>query len=219
MLALLFSCCGLRHRPHDQPNEHTPLIPHADDTPTSQPRVVDQQKFKERLGSVVRSKEGKMVNVNAPFPFNLHDQQSQEHSSSQSSCDVSGGTLSNSRPPSPPPLRHLHKSPSTASLPDGPPLVVGPAASILNIRLVKSARSTHSTRGRSQRIGDSISRTPVPISQSELAPDEENTPRAQLPTSPLEQSTHPPDNSETPPCYPEDFNIHDAGAVARSWGD
>ncbi|KAF8444835.1 hypothetical protein L210DRAFT_3531124 [Boletus edulis BED1] len=152
-----------------------------------------------------------MVNVNAPFPFNLHDQ---EHSSSQSSRDVSG-----SRPPSPPPLRHLHKSPSTTSLPDGLPLVVGPAASILNIRLVKSARSTHSTRGRSQRIGDSISRTPVPISQSELALDEQNTPRAQLPTSPLEQTTHPPDNSETPPCYPEDFNIHDAGAVARSWGD
>ena len=56
-----------------QPDERTPLIPHSDDTPTRvpspppsprshtpspQPRVIDHQKLKVRLGSVVRSKEG-----------------------------------------------------------------------------------------------------------------------------------------------------------------
>ncbi|KAH0828031.1 hypothetical protein J3R83DRAFT_3680 [Lanmaoa asiatica] len=206
-----------------------------------QPRVIDHQKLKERLGSVVRSKEGKMVNVNAQFPFNLHNQDHPEGSSSRSSRNVSGGTLPNSRAPSPSPHRPLHKSPSTASLhPDGEdvplylPLVAHSSASILNVRLVKSARSTQSTRGRSQRSGDLNSRPQVVDSQ--LAPDDEHTPRAHLPAeehspthvSPLSSLScdrHEPcipSPQKLPvetPLYPENFDIHDAGAVARSWGD
>ncbi|KAF9482104.1 hypothetical protein BDN70DRAFT_930365 [Pholiota conissans] len=33
----------------------------------------EQQRMKERMGSIVRAKEGKMVNVNARLPFNLHN--------------------------------------------------------------------------------------------------------------------------------------------------
>ena len=220
-----------------------------------QPRVIDHQKLKERLGSVVRSKEGsvspsllsfpspfsnrKMVNVNAQFPFSLHPD-----SSSHSSRNVSGGTLPNSRAASPSPTRQLQKSPSTSSFrPEAEdalhylPLVANSSAPILSIRLVKSARTTQSTRGRSQRSGDPNGRTQA--LDSELAPDEQYTPRARLPNPVVEEhsSTHvsllslpclrdrhelcllsPSKLPEAPP-YPEDFDIHDAGAVARSWGD
>ncbi|KAG8214095.1 hypothetical protein J3R82DRAFT_10853 [Butyriboletus roseoflavus] len=155
MFALFFSCCGLRHRPHEPPGERTPLIPQSDDTPTPQPRVIDHQKLKECLGSVVRSKEGKMVNVNAQFPFNLRDP---EGCSSRSSRNVSGGTLPSSRAASPSPPRPLHKSSSATSFrSDALPLVAHPPAPILNVRLVIFPRSTQSTRGRS---GDPNSRTP-----------------------------------------------------------
>lgn len=166
-----------------------------------------------------------MVNVNARFPFNLHNQ---EHSSSRSSRNVSGGTLAGSRAPSPSPARYLHKAPSNTSFrPDGEdalhylPLAVN--APILNARLIRSAR------GRSPHSADPSSRTTA----SELPPDEQYT---SLSTSTLEQATHVslllscprdrhesctklPVESETPPHHPEDFTIHDAGAVARSWGD
>jgi hypothetical protein len=109
----------------------------------------------------------KMVNVNAQFPFNLHNQ---EHSSSCSSRNVSGATLAGSRAASPSPPRALHTSPSTASLSDAEdvphylPLVVNPSVPILNVHLVKFARS-NSTRGR---CGEPNSRTPA-----QLAPDED----------------------------------------------
>ncbi|KAG1812085.1 uncharacterized protein BJ212DRAFT_1371285 [Suillus subaureus] len=61
MFNFLFSCC-VRQRRRDltAPDERTFLIPAttASETPTPQPRVVDHQKLKERLGTVVRSKEG-----------------------------------------------------------------------------------------------------------------------------------------------------------------
>ena len=180
-----------------------------------------------------------MVNVNAQFPFNLnHDHP--DNTSSRSSRNVSGGTHTSSRAASPSPPRQLHRSPSAASLrPDAQdlqylPLVVNPSAPIHSVRLVRSARSTHSIRGRSLRTGDPNSRTPALDTQSESAPDEELTPRAHPPTeqptpvSPLslpcprhrhEPFSKLPINSETPPHHPEDFNILDAGAVARSWGD
>ena len=120
-----------------------------------------------------------MVNVNAQFPFNLHNQ---GHSSSSSSRNVSGGTLPGSRAASPSPPRALHKSPSTASFPDAEdaphylPLVVNHSVPILNAHLVKSARSTPSTRGRLQRSGDPNSRSPAPDPQ--LPPDEEPSEQA-----------------------------------------
>ncbi|KAF8955658.1 hypothetical protein BDZ97DRAFT_261267 [Flammula alnicola] len=52
----------------ETPNERSHLIPAStDSTPTSLPNafVVDHQKLKERMGHIVRSKEGKMVNVNS----------------------------------------------------------------------------------------------------------------------------------------------------------
>ncbi|TFK44032.1 hypothetical protein BDQ12DRAFT_672274 [Crucibulum laeve] len=78
ILSRVFACCLQRKRTQksETPDEHTHLIP-ASTEPTSPPLpnvvVVDQQKFNERLNTIVRSKEGKMVNVNARLPFNLHN--------------------------------------------------------------------------------------------------------------------------------------------------
>ncbi|KAF8069860.1 hypothetical protein FPV67DRAFT_988314 [Lyophyllum atratum] len=76
--------------------------------------------FKERLGCIVRSKEGKMVNVTSPLPFNLHnkpraliDIMSQGSYMSSSSRSASTSTFHESQSPlperrrtsRPPPLR------------------------------------------------------------------------------------------------------------------
>ncbi|KAJ8488624.1 hypothetical protein ONZ51_g3454 [Trametes cubensis] len=71
----VFGCCLRRQRVSDleEPNENTPFIAPTDDIPP--PRnytTIDHEVMKERLGTIVRSKEGKMVNVNQPLPFNLH---------------------------------------------------------------------------------------------------------------------------------------------------
>ncbi|KIJ68077.1 hypothetical protein HYDPIDRAFT_37644 [Hydnomerulius pinastri MD-312] len=181
MFSFLFSCCGFRqHRDGTPvvPHERTPLIPATEDTPTPQPRVVDHQKLKERLGTVVRSKEGsvlstcphtrvaptskhyiysdrKMVNVNAQFPFNLHNQELGEPSLSRSSRNVSGGTYSSSRQASPSPCRSLQKSRSSTSVhreAEDPsssqhlPSNDYQPVSILNVRLVKPGAWAGSTR-------------------------------------------------------------------------
>ncbi|KAF9227167.1 hypothetical protein BS17DRAFT_450300 [Gyrodon lividus] len=210
MFSLLFSCCGFRQRSHETPtvpHEHTRLIPATEDTPTPQPRVIDHQRLKDRLGTVVRSKEGKMVNVNVQFPFNLHNQELGEHSSSQSSRNVSGGTCASSRRASPSPRRSLQKSPSSTSIHHDveelvtsqhiPPNSNRPAP-ILNVRLVKpgrsvAARAEQSTRGGPGRNGEQNGRTLVVESEfvavtrldnenrgfaSECLDDEERTPRA-----------------------------------------
>lgn len=116
--------------------------------------MVDHQKLKERLGTVVRSKEGKMVNVNAAFPFNLHNQSLGD----PPSRSVSGGTLDSSRQASRSPARHsLHTRYSSTSLQrdaEGPAsqsndVVEGrgdPHKPILNVRLVSTPVSNSANR-------------------------------------------------------------------------
>ncbi|KAG1870253.1 hypothetical protein DFJ58DRAFT_854346 [Suillus subalutaceus] len=159
MFNFLFSCC-VRQRRRDPtvPDERTFLIPATtiSETPTQvpQPRVVDHQKLKERLGTVVRSKEGKMVNVNAAFPFNLHNQSLGD----PPSRSVSGGTLDSSRHASRSPARHsLHTRHSSTSLQrdaegsasQSNDAVEGrgdPQKPILNVRLVSTPVSNGANR-------------------------------------------------------------------------
>ncbi|KAG1752856.1 hypothetical protein EDB19DRAFT_970408 [Suillus lakei] len=157
MFDFLFSCC-VRQRRRDPtvPDERTFLIPAntASETPTPQPRVVDHQKLKERLGTVVRLKEGKMVNVNAAFPFNLHNQCLGD----SPSRSVSGGTLDSSRRASRSPTRDsLHKRYSSTSLQrdaegsasqgnDAVDERGDPYKPILNVRLVSSPTSNGANR-------------------------------------------------------------------------
>lgn len=56
-------------------DEESRLIPDTAEPPPVLQNivVVDHDKMKERLNEIVRSKEGKMVNVNSQLPFNLHN--------------------------------------------------------------------------------------------------------------------------------------------------
>ncbi|KAF8840711.1 hypothetical protein BDN67DRAFT_968155 [Paxillus ammoniavirescens] len=198
-----------------------------------------------------------MVNVNAQFPFNLHNQELGEQSSSRSSRNVSGGTCASSRRASPSPRRSLQKSPSSTSihreveeLPTGQQLPSNGnrPAPILNVRLVKpgqsvTARARQSARGRpgrnAEQNGRILLREPEFVTVTGLdnenrefagehLDDDERTPRAYLPSGLEERSstdaapaelTADRVNSGRAPLYPEDFTIHDAGTVSRSWGD
>ncbi|KAI0368377.1 hypothetical protein BV20DRAFT_473346 [Pilatotrama ljubarskyi] len=69
----VFGCCIRSRSPSsEEPNESTPFIQPSDEVPPVRTYTVDHDRLKERLGTIVRSKEGKMVNVNQPLPFNLH---------------------------------------------------------------------------------------------------------------------------------------------------
>ncbi|KAF9445695.1 hypothetical protein P691DRAFT_805278 [Macrolepiota fuliginosa MF-IS2] len=72
MLSLL--CCLPKKRSRTHPDERTYLIP----TEPQQPNVDDettrrQRALQDRLTRIVRAKEGKMVNLHARLPFNLHN--------------------------------------------------------------------------------------------------------------------------------------------------
>jgi len=197
-----------------------------------------------------------MVNVNAQFPFNLHNQELGEQSS-RSSRNVSGGTCASSRRASPSPRRSLQKSPSSTSIHrEVEELATSQQlaqngnrpASILNVRLVKpgqsvAARARQSARGRPGRNGEQNGRTLLRESESvtvtgldnenrefagEHLDDSEGTPRAYLPSGLEERActdavpaelTADRVNNARAPLDPEDFTIHDAGTVSRSWGD
>ncbi|KAJ6474051.1 hypothetical protein C8R47DRAFT_1144619 [Mycena vitilis] len=75
MFHLLFCSCA---RPRDEedltviPTETTHLLSTALSSPgLPEATAVDHQKLQDRMGSIVRSKEGKMVNVSARTPFTL----------------------------------------------------------------------------------------------------------------------------------------------------
>ncbi|KAA1475099.1 hypothetical protein DENSPDRAFT_841832 [Dentipellis sp. KUC8613] len=77
-------CCCIRPAPENtegEPDERSRLIQPTVDEPLPQRHAnpVDQDRMKERLGVIVRSKEGKMVNIHAPLPFNLHNKALRSH--------------------------------------------------------------------------------------------------------------------------------------------
>ncbi|KAI0694276.1 hypothetical protein BC835DRAFT_1016829 [Cytidiella melzeri] len=132
-------CCGRRaHSPGhgDEANENTPFIrPQSNgDEPSYTSYVVNHEAIRDRLGTIVRAKEGKMVNVSTDLPFNLanrvlHGRLGEIEPSSSSSrsrsahATLSGGASSSSplgshspqsfsHSQSPPPRPHREPSPS-----------------------------------------------------------------------------------------------------------
>ncbi|KAJ7450681.1 hypothetical protein B0H11DRAFT_318406 [Mycena galericulata] len=79
MFQSLFSCCIRSHRSADDdltiiPDETTHLLPSSTGIPSPglpDTTVVDQQNLNDRLGTIVRAKEGKMVNVGSRTPFTV----------------------------------------------------------------------------------------------------------------------------------------------------
>ena len=134
-----------------------------------EPRAIDHQKMKERLGEIVRNKEGyvwslivkhglkipfqnerKMVNVNVQIPFNLHNQPigvgGTASSSRSARRSLSGGantsssSMQNSRAASPSPSLLLTGSIASFD--------VEPRQPILNVRLVRGVSRGRSSRSR-----------------------------------------------------------------------
>lgn len=73
---ILFLCCGESDEIQDPYNESSHLIP-AESVESSSVIysnvVLRNHQLQERLGLIVRTKEGKMVNVASTIPFNLHN--------------------------------------------------------------------------------------------------------------------------------------------------
>ncbi|KAG1751432.1 uncharacterized protein EDB91DRAFT_1243697 [Suillus paluster] len=188
-----------------------------------------------------------MVNVNAPFPFNLHNQ----FLGDPPSRSVSGGTLDSSRRASRSPGRDsLHKSYSRTSLQqdaEGSASQSNDAVDgrgdqckpILNVRLVSTPMSNGVNRtingisrgrpGRGIEHGrlDVVGAKPIsrPNENKEENVDEDNdvlTPRPQTHVSggePDNSSDSDPSEPSRDDIHTEDFTVRDAGAISRSWGD
>ncbi|KAJ7571949.1 hypothetical protein C8J56DRAFT_94875 [Mycena floridula] len=63
-----FSSC-FSHAEPDTINESSHLIPHSPDAHTSSSS--NSQRLKDKLGTIVRTTEGKMVNVSSQIPFRI----------------------------------------------------------------------------------------------------------------------------------------------------
>ncbi|KAF9020122.1 hypothetical protein BDZ89DRAFT_1164363 [Hymenopellis radicata] len=61
---LFFLCCGSRKGNAEEIDENSRLIPTTEE-PLPSPTPFDYGDFQARLGTIVRAKEGRMVNVNA----------------------------------------------------------------------------------------------------------------------------------------------------------
>ncbi|KZT30793.1 hypothetical protein NEOLEDRAFT_1186977 [Neolentinus lepideus HHB14362 ss-1] len=156
--AVLGCCLRAKSTSPERPDETTHLIPAARDVdvPPQRPHVVvvDPQKMKERLQTIVRSKEGKMVNVHLSAPFNVHNRVLPNGQSS---------TSRSTRYPSPQPS--LQTSRSTTSLQQDGAMAHeagageeenGYVRSTLNVRLVKTAGPVNRSRpGSRSRLGRS----------------------------------------------------------------
>ncbi|KAF4580336.1 hypothetical protein EYR38_003232 [Pleurotus pulmonarius] len=75
--SILCCCTRARRDSLDSVNERTSLIPHQDidarvDSQLDH-EVVDQQRLRDKWAAVVREKEGKLINVSNPLPFNFHN--------------------------------------------------------------------------------------------------------------------------------------------------
>jgi len=72
--------CPKQEEQDSQTDETTHLIPSAQDYDLYDASLLNQRRLDERLGGIIRSKEGKMVNVSSHLPFNLHNRALPEES-------------------------------------------------------------------------------------------------------------------------------------------
>ncbi|KAJ7181272.1 hypothetical protein C8R46DRAFT_599650 [Mycena filopes] len=143
-------CCCLRPRPAPPDVESTTVIPNEHsrllEPPASPASVVDHQSLSDRLGTIVRAKEGKMVSVSARTPFTLvHDAEPQLPSSSSTT------TSANRRPPI---------------------LTMTPARShgSLNLHSDSQSQSRSRSRSRPSSRSDSLASSPRRAAHSPLPP-------------------------------------------------
>ncbi|TFK74508.1 hypothetical protein BDN72DRAFT_893183 [Pluteus cervinus] len=222
-------------------DETSRLIPQILEPPSPHPSLYKQQRLQERLDTIVRSKEGKMVNVNSPLPFNLHNRVRQgsnhRHTLSRStsgSLDIFGvdpyhhptpivyNQPSPTASPSPSPRGNLSKSRSQSP-------VEGECSEsrrhsqnypILGLRLVHldevRSESTHAATSPSSDEEDAELQLRLAKEALELERLSE-TPRARptIPASPhISVGDKPEEGVDT-----MHLDFHDVGSLTMSWGD
>ncbi|KAF7334679.1 hypothetical protein MVEN_02298500 [Mycena venus] len=154
MLHSLFCCCA-RPRVEDDPTviptETTHLISGAAGLPSPhlpETMAIDRQRLQERMGTIVRSKEGKMVNVNARTPFILHS--ASEGSSSTAPASPTAEDNNLSAPPTP----TLSVLPPPSALNASNPHVVTMTPARLRLRADSRYSSPSGSRSSSRRRAD-----------------------------------------------------------------
>ncbi|KAF7332901.1 hypothetical protein MVEN_02395600 [Mycena venus] len=156
MFHLLFCCCArppVEDDPTVIPTETTHLISPGTGLSSSdfpETIAVDHQKLQDRMGTIVRSKEGKMVNISARAPFILRS--AAGGSSGTAASSPSAGFSSPPTPTSSAPLTST--APTTSRHP--PVLIMTPARA----RLQADSRysSPSGSRSSSRRRTDSSDR-------------------------------------------------------------
>ncbi|KAJ6490688.1 hypothetical protein C8R47DRAFT_1123264 [Mycena vitilis] len=224
----LFCCCVHHHvREEGTVDETSHLIPsNLENTP---PTVVftDYQRIQERLVTIVRAKERKMVNVNSQIPFNLHNRVITPNPSLSRSVSLSTGnhdhpnvvpttydareplTVQLRSPPSPIDSERNASQSKSRSISLTRNLDEDPPHPILNVRLVNTIQTNLPQRvGRPRhRAYGSPASTASPTVGEPRSLDEPN-PQSPSGSNPTSASTAVP----RPPIEPLD-------EICLSWGD
>ncbi|KAJ7461560.1 hypothetical protein FB451DRAFT_1268574 [Mycena latifolia] len=227
----LFCCCRhlTAHSAEDAVDERSHLIPsNIESTPTVV--FTDHQRIQERLVTIVRAKERKMVNVNSQIPFNLHNRVITPNPSLSRSVSLSTGhrdhpaavsstydareplTVQLRSPPSPlnSGRNESHSKSRSISLSRNQ-LDEEPSNPILNVRLVHTGQSTvpqRVGRPRHRAFGSPTSAEyPAPAEmRSPDMPDSTSQPGPAAETRPASSAAPPP-------------KIKPLDEICLSWGD
>ncbi|KAJ7898578.1 hypothetical protein B0H14DRAFT_2674824 [Mycena olivaceomarginata] len=231
LLGVMFSCC-LRPRVDDDPTvmptETTTLISHHSghsSTGFVDTTAMNRQRLHDRMLTIVRAKEGKMVNVNLRAPFILGTAPPSPPSQSPSSPALP--VTSDSAPPSP-----------SAPAPNGNhahiPHILTMTPARMRLRAGSGYSSPSGSRSSSRRRIDSADRSPVP-SHLQLHPAPERPPRGPNPSSDWFGDTDAATESESDshasrlgdavaiairsPVRKDEDMVNAGNGIAFSWGD
>ncbi|KAJ3569164.1 hypothetical protein NP233_g5232 [Leucocoprinus birnbaumii] len=111
----LLCCCGTRKSDSD---ERARLLQFQIPTTPSQPIQAHESNYQQRMGTIVRNMEGKMVNVSSRLPFNLHNRVIHDSMGSRSRSQSPGYNASEEYPTDDnDSYRLLHQQPSSHKQP------------------------------------------------------------------------------------------------------
>ncbi|KAI9508508.1 hypothetical protein F5148DRAFT_1195675 [Russula earlei] len=175
--------------------------------PAARHIIIDQQRMKERLGVIVRAKEGKMVNVNAPLPFNLNSNHAATTNHNKHS------RLSRLRTRSPQPSLDMERqsvaSSASASASASHELDEDMRWPTLNVRIVRGV----SALARGRPINRDAVMHGLETGGGESAAEAEGQP-VQAPSDDGAGR-----GREAAPIPGTTFKIQNVGSLSRSWGD
>ncbi|KIJ49535.1 hypothetical protein M422DRAFT_66021 [Sphaerobolus stellatus SS14] len=226
LFSWLTVCCS-RSTPPENEGETQLLLP-GDGVPVyvaPDTAAVDRERVKERLGNIVRSKEGKMVNVTDHLPFNLNHR------------DPNGASSSRLRAESPSPHPSVETGDSMASrsssfrLRGGRPGI--PKEPALSVRLIRGRDGQRSgtSRGRLGRFdeerGDEWAEGPLENGEGSSDASDQIPEHASvngvvpdiIPLDDVDKDAILSLSDQIGQQLQDGWKIEDAGPISRGWGD